>query len=363
MLVDCDVHPFVPDTRDVFRQMPARWRRRFEVSGTYDTGRSPDRLPVPGGTGWREDAAAPGDELPAIDPEYTACHHLDANRIDAGLLISVQACAVNGWSDAEAAAVYTRAFNEVLLERWCGSDSRYRLASTVSPLDPKAAARAIREYARLDEVAGIAVPAIAILFGSVHFQPIFKAAAEVGLPVVVHPTGAEGANLSGPAFAGIPNYYPEWKSVFPQVAQSNLASLIFEGTFERFSGLKVVFVEFGFSWLGPALWRMDQNWRDLRHSVPWVRRPPSEYVQESVRLTTQPMDDVGKREHFRMVLEMIHAEQTLMFSSDYPHYDNDNPFVAAAALPAEIRDAVMGGTAVATFGDRIRAAQPVLATS
>jgi len=212
-------------------------------------------------------------------------------------------------------------------------------------------------------VAAIAVPAVSTLLGNTHFHLILKAAAECDLAIVVHPTGAEGAHQSGPTFSGIPNSYPEWKAVFSQVAHSNLASLIFEGAFERFPGLKVAFVEFGFSWLGPALWRMDQNWQDLRSSVPWVKRPPSEYVAESVRLTTQPMDDVGKREHFRVILEMAHAERTLMFSSDYPHYDNDNPFIAAAALPAEIREAVSAGNALSTFGERIRPRAGALAAT
>jgi predicted TIM-barrel fold metal-dependent hydrolase len=354
MLIDCDLHPFIEDLPSVYRLMPTRWRRRFEEVGTLDTGRAPDRLPFPGGTGWRDDAGTPGGGLAATDPHYVLKHHMEPNQIDSALLISVQAASVNAWTDGEQADVYTRAFNQALLDRWCGADSRYRLAATVSPLDPVRSAKEIRQYAKVDGVAGINVPAISILLGNIHFHPILKAAAESDLAIIVHPTAAEGAHQSGPTFSGIPNSYPEWKAVFSQVAHSNLASLIFEGAFERFPGLKVVFVEFGFSWLGPALWRMDQNWRDLRSSVPWVRRPPSEYVAESVRLTTQPMDDVGKREHFQVILEMAHAERTLMFSSDYPHYDNDNPFTAMAALPVEVRDRVRSENALDTFGNRIR---------
>ena len=353
MLIDNDLHPFVPDTASVYRQMPSRWRRHFEETGSLDIGRAPDRLPVPSASGWREDATPPGAQWPATDPAFTAQHHLDANDITSALLISVQAFAVNGWTDAEASSVYTRAFNRLLLDRWCAADPRYRLAATVSPLDPRQAARDIRELARLDGVAAIGVPAIGILLGNVHFHPILKAAAEEGIPIVVHPTGAEGANLVSPGFSGIPNYYPEWKSVFSQVAHSNLASLVFEGAFTRFPGLKVCFVEFGFSWVGPVLWRMDQNWRDLRQSVPWVSRPPSEYVTEGVRFTTQPLDDMGTREQMKVILEMAHAERTLMFSSDYPHYDNDNPFTSIAALPEALREPVSAGNAIETYGDRI----------
>jgi uncharacterized protein len=363
MLIDCDLHPFIEDLGFVYRRMPAGARRQLEGSGVFSQGRAGDRLPFPGGSGWRDDAATPGGGMAATDPAYVLKHHLEPGEIDAALLISVQATTVNAWTDRALASAFTRAFNEALLERWCAADSRYRLAAAVSPLDPDRSAREIRRYAKVDGVAAINIPAINILLGNLHFNPILKAAAECDLALVVHPTGAEGAQQSAPSFAGIPNSYPEWKAVFSQVAHSNLASLIFEGAFERFPGLKVVFVEFGFSWLGPALWRMDQNWRDLRSSVPWVRRAPSEYVAESVRFTTQPLDDVGKREHFRAILEMAHAERTLMFSSDYPHYDNDNPFTSMAAIPTDLRERVRAGNALEIFGERIRPRAAALVAS
>src|SRR5258708_21544645 len=161
MLIDCDLHPFIEDMPFVFRFMPARWRRRFEEVGTLDTtGRAPDRLPFPGGTGWRDDADTPGGGLPSTDPRYVLKHHMEPNKIDSALMISLQAASVNAWTDREQAAVYAKAFNEALLERWCGADSRYRLAATVSPLDPERSAREVRQYAKIDAVAGISVPAI-----------------------------------------------------------------------------------------------------------------------------------------------------------------------------------------------------------
>jgi len=50
---------------------------------------------------------------------------------------------------------------------------------------------------------------------------------------------------------------------------------------------------------------------------------------------------------------MVDAEHTLMFSSDYPHWDFDDPTRALNAFPAAIRDRVRGRTAMELYGDRI----------
>lgn len=38
---------------------------------------------------------------------------------------------------------------------------------------------------------------------------------------------------------------------------------------------------------------------------------------------------------------MIHADETLVFSSDYPHWDNDNPRAALRGLDSETRRNVL----------------------
>ena len=54
--------------------------------------------------------------------------------------------------------------------------------------------------------------------------------------------------------------------------QSQLTSLIAEGAFDRFPGLRVVLAGSGFAWLPAWVWRFDKVWRGLRREVPWTTR-------------------------------------------------------------------------------------------
>jgi predicted TIM-barrel fold metal-dependent hydrolase len=72
-----------------------------------------------------------------------------------------------------------------------------------------------------------------------------------------------------------------------------------------------------------------------------------------VRFTSQPLPEPRRREHLHVLCDIAQADRTLMFSSDYPHWDFDDPRYALTALPAEIRQRVKVENAVETYGDRL----------
>jgi predicted TIM-barrel fold metal-dependent hydrolase len=190
--------------------------------------------------------------------------------------------------------------------------------------------------------------------GQRRYYPIYEAAAEMRLPVTIHPNSSEGIFATSPSLAGgAPTYYVEWHTALSQVFQANVISLVCSGVFERFPALKVVITEGGFAWLPDVLWRLDKNVKGLRDEVPWIRRLPSEYVFEHVRFTSQPLPEPRRREHLHALCDMARADTTLMFSSDYPHWDFDDPTSALKGLPADIRQRVRVDNAKETYGDRL----------
>ena len=77
---------------------------------------------------------------------------------------------------------------------------------------------------------------------------------------------------------------------------------------------------------------------------------PSEYVFEHLRYTTQPVDGPDNQEEFLPFLKAMRAEKTLLFSTDYPHWDNDDPFKVFTELPLDLKRRIYSENALETFG-------------
>jgi predicted TIM-barrel fold metal-dependent hydrolase len=78
---------------------------------------------------------------------------------------------------------------------------------------------------------------------------------------------------------------------------------------------------------------------------------PSEYIRQHIRLSSQPLPDLpGGAKDMPTYLEWLHAEDTLLFASDYPHWDWDEPRNFLTGIDPILRDRIMGGNAVELYG-------------
>jgi predicted TIM-barrel fold metal-dependent hydrolase len=136
-----------------------------------------------------------------------------------------------------------------------------------------------------------------------------------------------------------------------QQAHHYLTSLIVHGVFERFPSTQVLIMEYGVAWLPWLMWRLDAEYDRLREESPWVRRWPSEYVRDHVKLSTQPLEEGQKASDVSQLLQMVEgAEDLLCFSSDYPHGTMDDPGYVARVLPAAWHRKVFCENACRVFG-------------
>jgi uncharacterized protein len=363
-LVDCDVHPIMKGgmrdlrpylSRAAQRRLGLDERRSLTTVGHREAVSIPRNLLYVNQAGvLRDDARAPDGSAPGADPAFTAEQLLDGHGISRAVLIGGEVLGLGAMPDPDAAAMIASAYNDWLADTWRAADRRYRGTLVVAAQDPVLAAQEIRRAAADERFVAVLLPLTNILMGERHYYPIYEAAAELGLPVTVHPNSGEGIFRTSPPMAGgTPTYYVEWHTGLSQVFQANVISLVCHGVFERFPALKVVVTEGGLGWVPDVMWRLDKNVKGLRDEVPWVRRLPSEYIADHVRFTTQPLPEPRRRHHLHVLCEIAQAERTLMFSSDYPHWDFDDPRHALTSLPADIRQRVKADNAIETYGARL----------
>jgi uncharacterized protein len=360
-VIDCDVHPHYRDgINDLLEYLPQEWRRKVGGGPNKSWAKQLGvELALPQNSLYmnpnsimRRDSIPSDGSPPASDPQQVIDQLLDTHQIDRAILLPGDVMGLGILPDPDLAAAVARANNDWMIDRWLGADERFRGSLCVAPQNPEAAAAEIDRIGGDRRLAQVFWPTTANFMGERQYYPIYEAAERNGLPVCIHP-GAEAVFLRGPGLAsGSPTYYIEHHTLIPQVFASNLVSMLCQGVFERFPKLKLVLIEGGFAWLPGVLWRLDKNWRSVRDEVPWVKRPPSEYVWDRVRFTTQPLVDPPKAELLAMC-GMIHAERTLLFSSDYPHWDFDDPLTALNTLPPEMRRRIVAENALETYGDRL----------
>ncbi len=354
-IVDTDIHPGVVNQR-LLDFLPEPWRTRF-ASGNRASGSM--GYWNPGGVNRGDAVLEDGTRIETV-PSATSKHLLDEYGIDYGILNPGSSMHFGLSPEADYASAMISAINDIMVEDWLASDPRYRTSIVVYPNEPELAVREIHRLGNHPGVVQVLMPSASrIPYGQRFFHPIYAAAAEYDLPIAIHP-GTEGVGMSGaPMAVGYPSSYLEWHTDLVQSYIGHVVSMVVEGVFIKFPTLKFVLIEGGVSWLPPIMWRFDKNWKALRMTTPWLKRPPSEYITEHVLVTTQPIEEPENLDHLHTMLSMFDAKRMLMFSTDYPHWDGDTPDFAARLIPEAIRPEVMGYNASALY--KLPIPEPVLA--
>ncbi len=357
-IIDCDVHNAVPPAsiEALGPFMPSRWRHYLEYVGARSLGE--DVLIRARLMTSRSDSWPPNGKTPGEDPEFARTQLLDAYGIHRAILNNMSGNwqpFIGGNQPAGLTNALMHALNEWCVDAWLEQDERWLSSICVPFEDPD---HAVAEIA-LRRSGEHAERWVQILLadrtekpiGNRKYWPLLEAAADAGLPIVFHPGGRGMNPITG---CGWPSHYYEDHVGYPQAVFSHLASLIFEGAFDRFPQLKVVSAEGGYSWAAPFAWRLDSCWRRLRDEVPNLQKAPSEYLRDHLWFTTQPIEEPEDARWFLGMYEQMERAglaTRLMFSSDYPHWDFDDPDTSPLALlPDDAFRAVMAGNASELYG-------------
>lgn len=156
---------------------------------------------------------------------------------------------------------------------------------------------------------------------------VWATAQDADLPVVFHVGGT--GDLIDPAYFrnGLPippdfhggeeNFRSVDYMAIPFPPMQTLATMVFDGVFDRFPRLRVGVIEQGAIWVPSWMRQMESAFEAfVKHEerVRSLQMRPSDYVRRSMKFTPYPTEDV------RWVIEQAGPE-TVLFNSDYPHVE------------------------------------------
>jgi hypothetical protein len=338
-IVDCDIHPAFRSPAELHPFLPTRWREHMTTFGEHVRHGLTGQLPYPRmmAAGMRADAF-PDQGPPGSDLDLMRVQHLDTNGVEIGMLMPLSRAGMEE-RNLDFAAALSRAVNDWQLEYWVRREPRLRAGIVVPQEDAAFAVEEIERRASDPAFVQILMsPRSSDPLGHRRYWPILAAAERARRPVGLHVQGYSGGHAS--TGSGWPTYYMQEHYAMVGNMQAVMTSLVFEGVFERFPGLKIVLIEGGFAWVPALCWRMDKHWERMRGETPQVKRPPSEYVREHFWFTTQPIEEPENPADLAEIMEWV-GHDRLMFSTDYPHWDFDDPHRAFKAALSEQQRAQM----------------------
>ncbi|WP_231974836.1 amidohydrolase family protein [Mycobacterium sp. E1747] len=239
--------------------------------------------------------------------------------------------------DPELGLACLRAYNDWMLEEWCGAaPERYIPCQLPWLADPEIAAQEIRKNAARgfrsvsfsENPEGLGFPNIY----NQSWDPFFRACEETGTVVNLH-VGSSG-KTQVPTTSSAEEVTV---ALFPVSGLEAVMDWVYSGVCLRFPELKIALSEAGVSWVPMALERLRRAYRQrdgIGHGWPNGEITPMELVHRNFYFTS--IEDPSA---FRL-LDII-GEDHVMVETDYPHFDSTWPNCQAmvrgemADLPAE----------------------------
>ena len=297
-----------------------------------------------------------------IDPAHHAVG--DADGLDTRLCgefgVDHPVCNTTSWvtrlPETEFAVALARGYNDVLVEDFLDVHDHFYGLATIATQDPEAAAEEVDRLAGEDQIVGayVATGGPDRPLGDPSYDVFYRALEDAGWPVVYH--GHADAFISDfsrqnqalETYASVSTLAHPWNQML------TLTSLVEQGTFAKFPDLDFVFLEAGLLWAAYTTFRLNKTHAMQPAASPLLEDRPETYIREQCWFGTQPIEEPLDPGHLKAIVELV-GPDSMLFASDYPHWDFDNPEAVVGSLAAAIGDddalkRVLFGNASEVFG-------------
>jgi len=250
------------------------------------------------------------------------------------------------------ACALARAYNRWAQDTYGRVSPRLKPVAILPVQDVAAAAAELRfAVTELGMVAGF-LPAgncINEPFGHPDFDPIWAEAERLGVPIALHAHTGDTQWLTLHLFDTRGAKIHALSHPFKNIVQ--LTSIVMDGVFERFPGVRLACLESGSTWVLGLMDRLDyEHHREKRNARPALPRKPSAYIREHVYVTCDLSEGM-----LPATIERFGADH-LMFASDFPHdarawiHDEMAEFGERTDVTEETKRKILGENAARFFG-------------
>jgi predicted TIM-barrel fold metal-dependent hydrolase len=287
------------------------------------------------------------DAVPAAHDAKARLEHMDREGIYAQILYPN----LGGFGSArfleleepELMLECVRAYNDFLID-WCSADPKRLLPIMATPFwDVEASLQEIERCAATGHK-GVLFGSQPDVFGQPHlvdrhWDPIWAAAQDAGLPISFHIGSGDVSDLlgGGPGL-GLRTGLARMSSQLFMENSNCIADLIFGGICHRFPRLDFVSVESGVAWVLFAVEAFDWQWLNngVRSEHPEYDLLPSEYFRRQIYACFW-----FEQEGVRKALEIF--PDNMLYETDFPHPTSMSPGPKSTAdRPRDYAERVLG---------------------
>jgi len=218
--------------------------------------------------------------------------------------------------DPDFLVAVTRAYNTYVYEDWLKVSPRFRAVALMPLRDVEESFKELRRTITELGFCGAFLPAVGFgLLGDRRLHPLYAEAERLGCLIAVHGGHATAESMRYTKFIH------RHTIGFPVSNMMQMMHMTYEGAFECFPALRVAYLEAGCSWVPYLLNRMDEEWEKRgAEEAPLCKQKPSAYIKSArVFVHAEPGEDL-----LPQTLEIL-GDQSLVYASDWPHWDHEYP--------------------------------------